>query len=81
MFFKGEWFLNTNFGIPYFQEIFVSANAKDDADTVFKLAIVQMQGVERLLKFSSTYNNTTREFLIDFSVQFNGEVITTSLLI
>jgi hypothetical protein len=81
MFFKGEWFLNTNFGVPYFQEIFVSANAKDDADTAFKLAITQMQGVERLLKFSSTYNNTTREFLIDFSVQFNGEVITTSLLI
>lgn len=81
MFFKGEWFLNQNFGVPYFQEIFVSSNAKDDAATAFKLAITQMQGVEKLIKFNSTYNNTTREFLIDFSVQFNGEVITTSLLI
>jgi hypothetical protein len=81
LFFKGEWFLNTNFGVPYFQEIFVSMNAKDDADTVFKLAITEMQGVDALLKYASTFDPYTREFAIDFSVRFNGDVITTSLLI
>mgnify|MGYP000010494528 CR=1 FL=1 len=81
LFFKGEWFLNTNFGVPYFQDIFVSMNAKDDADTVFKVAITEMQGVESLLKYNSTFDAYTREFTIDFSVRFNGDVITTSLLI
>jgi hypothetical protein len=81
LFFKGEWFLNQNFGVPYFQEIFVSMNAKDDADTVFKVAITEMQGVEKILKYSSSFDRTTREFLLNFSVRFNGEVITASLLI
>lgn len=81
LFFKGEWFLNQNFGTPYFQEIFVSINSKDDVDTVFKLAITEMQGVEKITKYSSSFNKDTREFTLDFSVLFNGEVITTSLLI
>lgn len=82
MFFKGEWFLNQNFGIPYFDEIFgKSVDSKDAVDNIFKLAIVEMEGVDKLIKFSSTFNAPTREFSLSFSVIYNGEVITTSLLI
>lgn len=82
MFFKGEWFLNQNFGIPYFDEIFgKSTNSKDAADNVFKVAITETEGVESLTNYSSIFTPQTREFSLSFSVIYNGEVITTSLLI
>ena len=82
MFFKGEWFLNQNFGIPYFDEIFgQSGDAKDSADNIFKLAIVEMEGVDKLINYSSEFVPTTIAFSLSFSVIYNGEVLTTSLLI
>lgn len=82
MSFKGDWFLNTDFGVPYFQEIFVSRNPKDDADTIFKLQITSMDGVSSLMSYSSTFNNSTREFNLDFKVKLdNGLVVSTNLLI
>ena len=80
--FKGEWFLDLNAGIPYYEQIFVSSNFKDDADTVFKLAIVNTEGITSVRSFSSTFDNTTRLFSIKFSVTItSGEVLNASLLI
>lgn len=54
----GEWFLDTEVGIPYFQEILKKGVSKDYIDTIFIDEIVGTDGVKRITSYSSTINNS-----------------------
>lgn len=55
-FFKGEWFLDENEGLPYFERIL----RKDPGDrvirSIFGQVIEKCEGVERMTSFSYTVN-------------------------
>lgn len=67
-FFVGEWFLDENYGIPYFQEIFVKGTNRDTIDDRFKLAISSEDGVQRLSSYSSSIDRSTRELSVQATV-------------
>jgi hypothetical protein len=66
--FQGEWFLNTDFGVPYFQKIFVKGTNKAKIDAIFKEQIKSVPGVDSITKYNSSINGNTRSFTLDFEV-------------
>lgn len=65
--FRGEWFMDTSYGIPYWQRILGLKIKKADLDLIFQQAILEERGVKQLTFFSSTFNN--RIYSISFRVK------------
>lgn len=73
-FVKGEWFLDTTQGMPYYQDIFLKGTDVGAVESAFKVAIINTEGVDRLLSFDLNLNGD-RELKVDFSIEINGEEI------
>lgn len=69
LFYRGEWFLDLEAGVPYFEEIFVKPVNLANVESILKQTILQTDGVERLLTFSLDYENTTRKLTVEFSAE------------
>lgn len=83
-FFKGEWFLDTDFGIPYFQEIFVKPFIQSAMDAIFKNQILATPEVVALVRYASQFNRNQRTFAVAFTVKTKSnsflEIIRSILL-
>lgn len=74
-FFKGEWFLNREEGVPY-AEILGEKPTQAVIEALFRKVITTCPGVVSLDFFSAERNNDTRELRIRFSATVdNGELI------
>lgn len=60
--FRGEWFLNTGYGVPWLEEVLGKKVSKSTVDMIIQRAIMTTNGVKRITSFSSSYNNSTREY-------------------
>lgn len=67
-FFKGEWFLNVNDGIPYYQSILVKNPDGALVRSIFKEAILTTPDVTKLLSFTADLNVSPRQAEVDFTV-------------
>lgn len=67
--FRGEWFLNTQEGIPYYQRIFRKNTPKETIDAVFKQAILSEPEVIQLNEFNSSINRQFRIYRLNFIVR------------
>jgi len=65
--FKGEWFFNTTYGVPYFQRVFRKTN-KAAVDAIFQDQILSENGVKRITQFSSTLDVANRKYSLNFRV-------------
>lgn len=64
---QGEWFLNTDFGVPYFQSVLGKKMiSKSDFDSIIKAAIVGVQDVNRILEYGSSFDHAGRTFSVSF---------------
>lgn len=59
-FFKGEWFLNLDAGLPYFQSILVKNPDANQLQAIFRDAILAVPGVSALPSLTLTFDRTTR---------------------
>ena len=69
--FAGEWYLNTEHGIPYFQSILGKKVSKAAIDLIFQQKILAEQGVQEILEFTSTLN-ASRQYVMSFRVRAQG---------
>lgn len=83
LWFKEEWVFNVNYGIPYFQEIFSNKKIDlNDVDDIFRTAISQEPGVVDLISYSSTFDDSTRDFNVKAKVLTDsGEIVNLSFQI
>lgn len=65
-FFKSEWFLDENEGMPYFERILVKDPGDRVIRSVFAQAIEKCEGVERMTSFSYTVSKE-RKMSIKFA--------------
>ena len=65
--FKGEWFLDTEYGIGYFQSILGHKVSKSSVDLIFQKEILSENGVKELTYFQSTFAN--RQYSLTFRVK------------
>jgi len=71
--FKGEWFLNTQFG-AYDTELFLNKQVtKDSLDSYFIALINSFPEVDALRDFLGTYNAGTRVYSMEFVVTAQGQ--------
>ena len=80
LFFKGEWEYNLNYGIPYFQEIFIKGVDLEQIDDTYRTAISNESGVRDLISYSSSFNSATRQLTVNAKVLVeSGEIIPISI--
>ena len=78
--FKGEWFLNLEKGIPYYQDILKKNINLDVIETILKDAILASPGVLELLDFSLELN--ARQLDVNFTVMASeGEIVISEPII
>lgn len=71
--FRGEWFLNTEYGPPYWQRILGQKPTKSALDQIFQEEILAENGVKEIVEFNSTFQ--TRAYSASFRVRVStGEV-------
>lgn len=72
--FREEWFLDTTYGVPWFQRLLgQKQTSKAAADLIFQQEILKEQGVKEIVTFNSTFIN--RKYSLVFSVRVvTGEI-------
>lgn len=65
--FKGEWFQNILYGVPYRQDILGHKVSKTRVDRIFQEAILEERGVKEIVSFESFLSGRT--YNMKFSVR------------
>jgi hypothetical protein len=65
----GEWFLDTEFGTPYLQQILGKQLTLSGAIASIRKSILEVDGVRKIVSFDYIFNNATRTLTVDFSVE------------
>ncbi len=65
--FKGEWFLNLNSGVPWFQEVFVKPARIPQVEQIIRDTILRTEGVAALTSFNLTFDGNIRRLTISFT--------------
>ncbi len=67
--FRGEWFLNTAAGVPYYQNVLGKKVVATTAefDSVIRAAILGVEGVNRIVAYESSFNDSTRQYTVAFT--------------
>lgn len=62
-----EWFMDTTYGIPYWQSILGKKTTKSAVDLIFQQKILAENGVKEITQFNSTFVN--RVYSLNFKVR------------
>lgn len=73
--YKGEWFLDTRVGIPYYSQIFVKNPNLAAIQSVYRRAVTSTPGVDTLERIDVALDAATREMTLTFSAKLLGETV------
>lgn len=77
--FQGEWYLNTEYGIPYIQSILGQKVNKNTVDRILQEKILAEVGVAEITMFTSQLS-ASRQYSCSFRVRSKtGEIISDSI--
>lgn len=66
--FKGEWFLDLELGVPYFQDILGQKFSEVKVRTAFRNAILDTPGVAEIVSLTTDFNAATRRLTVSWVV-------------
>lgn len=76
--FRGEWFLDTEAGIPYFEEVFVKAPDMAAIREWFRREVAAVPGVRSVTRIDLVFDGATRELTINITADTDaGELVET----
>ncbi len=64
--FRGEWFLDTRLGVPYFEQILKKGASVRIVGQIFRQLILRTPGVTGLAKFVFKVDRATRDATLEF---------------
>ena len=73
--FKGEWFHNTEYGVPYWQEVLGKKVSKSRVDIILQEAVLEEPGVVEIVSFSSSLER--RSYSLEIRIRVRGETGTS----
>lgn len=62
----GEWFLNTQIGLPYYEQILIKNPSRGNVDAIFQNAILNTPGIVSLDKYSAVFDTQVRRYVVTF---------------
>jgi len=72
--FQEEWFMDTTYGVPYFQRLLGrKQKSKSAIDLIFQQKILEEQGVKEIVSFESSFINR------QYSLTFRAKVVDGSI--
>ena len=71
--FLGEWYLNTNYGVPYFQQILGKNKKKATVDAIIQSEVLEDTDVLELVEFNSQLT-PDRVYSVNFKVKLSNTV-------
>jgi hypothetical protein len=78
--FMGEWFLDTTYGVPYWQRLLgIKQTSKAAIDLIFQQQILAESGVKEIVSFDSTFKN--RQYSLSFRVKVVTGQITAPIIV
>ena len=72
---QGEWFLNTDIGLPWFDQILGKGGDQEQINALLIQQIAETEGVDALIEFDLTINRSTRVAVCNFRVTALGTEI------
>lgn len=78
--FLGEYFMNVEAGIPYYQRIFGKIKNKSTVDAIFQRQILEDPGVLEIVSYGSDLDNASRFLQVTFRVR-TSEGVTSPITI
>lgn len=77
LFFRNTYFLDLDFGIPYYEQVFIKGTSKKLLDALFKQAIFNTPEVGSILSYRSEFDRANRRYSPVFTViSRDGQSIT-----
>lgn len=64
-----EWFINTSYGVPYFERILRKGVNKTSVDNILREQILDEAGVLEIVSFNSEFNASARSYSCTFQVR------------
>jgi hypothetical protein len=82
-FFEDEWFLNSDHGIPYFEDILGTKNVDlNIIESILREQILDVEGVREIIESSIDYDENERQVQYTINiVSINNTVITENLVV
>ena len=77
--FTGEWFLNEDIGLPFFDRILIKNADLNDVTNLFRAEVLSIPEVTGLISFEVDQDNATRTFSITLEASVS-EVETTGVI-
>ncbi len=75
-FFRGEWFLDTRIGVPYYEEILGQKPRLTLIKGIFRQAILSSPGIESISDLTLDFDRASRLLTVDFSADtITGETL------
>ncbi len=73
--FAGEWFLDLDYGVPYYKNVLVKKPNTGLIRGIFEETILATPGVLELTSLSLDYNSAARTLTVSFTARaFDGEI-------
>jgi hypothetical protein len=69
--FKGEWFLNPELGLDFYNEIANKKLTSKDPAREIQRVILETEGIDSIVSFSQTVNNTNRTWSFIVTIRFD----------
>ena len=76
----GEWFLNLEVGIPYFQSILKKGVDKSLPDSLFRRAILNSYNIEKIIEFQSSLEEGKYKINNFKALSLSGEIVSITNL-
>lgn len=79
LFYEGEWFLDNEYGVPYFQEILTKGATKGLVDSIVRDAARKSYNIQDVLEVSSTLT-PDRKYSLDrlLCTTTEGEIVSVT---
>lgn len=77
--FQGDWFLNFDLGMPYYQEIFRKATSISDIEGIFLDVISSISGILDITKFDLDFNASDRSLNVLFTARTTDGILNFNL--
>jgi hypothetical protein len=81
LWFKGEWFLNTDFGLDYFQRILVKKPVISLVTAMFRKCIAETPGVIKVNRIAVEYKQKERTFKVSYEAEGSESSVSAEELI